>query len=212
MTKIADRGVSYGAIGATGGVDFERFPPSGFTIDVRRARIGHGRPRFDAAVAGLRTWKVQRLSGIEVDIVGHGDPNVYRPVGFEGIDPARSASYEPQDVFDADGEPFLQPGDTAIQRIRIWGVQFKAPVRVIAVEDEPRAHAVIFGTIEGHPEAGEERLLVEHAEDDSVWIQIKAMSRMAKWYTKIGAPIARHYQVAYQHRFLDALRRVPVQE
>lgn len=211
MKPIHERTTNYGAIGATSHFDFERFPPKGYQRWIYRARIGHGQARYAAAVAALRTWKVQRLSGIEVDTFPTEDPMTYRPVGFDGKSPDRSASTETQSVFAADGEPFLQPGDSAMQRIRFAGLQIHAPLRVIAVEDEERTHAVLFGTLEGHPEAGEERMLIELTEDESVYLHLRILSKPAAWWTRLGGPITRAVQRRYHERYLDVLRTLPVE-
>ncbi|WP_137755988.1 DUF1990 family protein [Agrococcus sp. SGAir0287] len=210
MRDLAARPANYGIIGATAHFDFDRFPPKGYELIARRSRIGHGRARYEAAVAGLRTWRVQRLSGIEVDVQPTTDRTTYRPVGFEGKDPARAASTEAQQVFAADGEPFLQPGDSAMQRIRLGPVQIHAPIRVIAVEDEATTHAVIFGTLEGHPESGEERMLVELAEDESVFFHLRVLAKPHAWWARLGGPVARRVQRRYHERYLDALRRIRV--
>lgn len=210
MRALEDRPANYGIIGATAHFDFDRFPPKGFELVSKRTRIGHGRARYDAAVAALRTWRVQRLSGVEVDVQPTADRSTYRPVGFEGKDPARAASTEAQQVFAADGEPFLQPGDSAMQRIRVGPLQIHAPIRVIAVEDEETTHAVIFGTLEGHPEAGEERMLVELADDESVYFHLRVLSRPAAWWARLGGPVTLRIQRRYHQRYLDALRRIRV--
>ena len=209
-TPIRVRATNYGSVGATANFDFQRFPPKGFEVVQMRSRIGHGRPRYDAAVAALRTWKIQRLAGIEVDVVGTDDGSVYRPVGFDGNEAKRAASIEPQQDFGPDGEPFLQPGDSIDQRIRWAGIQFHAPMRVIAVEDEADSHGIILGTLEGHPEAGEERFTVEIAEDQTVFLHFRAIVRNAKWWVKLGAPIAKSVRAKYHDRYLDVLRSIDV--
>ncbi|WP_306231390.1 DUF1990 family protein [Agrococcus beijingensis] len=210
MTEIRDRATNYGAVGATAHFDFTRFPPKGFDVVQRRARIGHGRPRFDAAVAALRTWKIQRLAGIEVDVVGTEEGTVYRPVGFDGNDASRPASIEPQQDFGPDGEPFLQPGDSVDQRIRVLGFQIHAPMRVIAVEEEADSHGVIIGTLEGHPEAGEERFTIEIAEDETVFLHFRAIVREAAWWSKLGTPISKALRAKYHDRYMDVLRSIDV--
>ena len=210
MRDLAQRPANYGIIGATAPFDFDRFPPKGFELVSMRSRIGHGRARYDAAVAALRTWRVQRLSGDEDDVQPTTDRSTYRPVGFDGKDPARAASTEAQQVFAADGEPFLQPGDSAMQRIRVGLLQIHAPVRVIAVEDEATTHAVIFGTLEGHPESGEERMLVELADDESVFFHLRVLSRPHAWWARLGGPVTQRIQRRYHARYLDALRRIRV--
>jgi len=47
-------------------------PPTGFRRDERTRELGVGRPVFEAVVAGLRSWDVHRLAGLEVA----GDPEV----------------------------------------------------------------------------------------------------------------------------------------
>jgi uncharacterized protein (UPF0548 family) len=210
VTEIRDRATNYGAVGATAHFDFTRFPPKGFEVVQRRARIGHGRPRFDAAVAALRTWKIQRLAGIEVDVVGTEEGSVYRGVGFDGNDASRPATIEPQQDFGPDGEPFLQPGDSVDQRIRILGVQVHAPMRVIAVEEEADSHGVILGTLEGHPEAGEERFTIEIAEDETVFLHFRAIARNAMWWSKLGAPVSKAIRAKYRDRYMDVLRSIEV--
>ncbi|MEV7527588.1 DUF1990 family protein [Agrococcus sediminis] len=210
MKPIHERATNYGAVGATAHFDFSRFPPKGFEVIQRRARIGHGRPRYDAAVAALRTWKVQRLSGIEVDVVGSEEGTVYRPVGFDGTEATRAANIEPQQDFGPDGEPFLQPGDSIDQRVRVLGMQIHAPMRVIAIEDEESSHGVILGTLEGHPEAGEERFTIEIVEDETVFLHFRALVRDAKWWVRLGSPIARAMRRRYHDRYMDVLRSIDV--
>jgi uncharacterized protein (UPF0548 family) len=210
VKPIHERATNYGAVGATAHFDFSRFPPKGFEVIQRRARIGHGRPRYDAAVAALRTWKVQRLSGIEVDVVGSEEGTVYRPVGFDGTEATRAASIEPQQDFGPDGEPFLQPGDSIDQRVRVLGMQIHAPMRVIAIEDEASSHGVILGTLEGHPEAGEERFTIEIVEDETVFLHFRALVRDAKWWVRLGSPIARAMRRRYHDRYMDVLRSIDV--
>ncbi|WP_347757128.1 DUF1990 domain-containing protein [Agrococcus sp. ProA11] len=209
-TPIRDRATNYGSVGATAHFDFHRFPPKGFEVVQLRSRIGHGRPRYDAAVAALRTWKIQRLAGIEVDVVGTEDGSTYRPVGFEGTEATRAASIEPQQDFGPDGEPFLQPGDSVDQRVRFLGLQIHAPMRVIAVEEEPSSHGVILGTLDGHPEAGEERFTIEIAEDETVFLHFRAIVRNAKWWVKAGAPVAKAMRSKYHDRYLTVLRSIDV--
>ena len=185
-------------------------PAEGLRGRAAARRIGHGRPRYDAAVAALRTWKIQRLAGIEVDVVGTEDGTVYRPVGFDGTEATRAASIEPQQDFGPDGEPFLQPGDSVDQRVRMLGIQIHAPMRVIAVEDEASSHGVILGTLEGHPEAGEERFTIEIAEDETVFLHFRAIVRNAKWWVKAGAPLAKATRAKYHDRYMDVLRSIDV--
>ena len=81
--------------------------------------------------------------------------------------------------------------------IRVLGVWWLNAARIVYVIDEPRRFGFAYGTLPGHAECGEERFLVEHLADDTVWYDLRAFSRPRQWLARVGAPIAR----AYQHRF-----------
>lgn len=205
---VQERSTNYGQIGITSQPEYERFIPRGFKLTERRARIGHGRPRFDAAVAGLRTWQVQRLSGISVEVIPADTGQVYSPVIFDGEDVARTASYEQPTDYDSSGAALLQPGDSAIQRIRVAGRRFEAPIRVISVLDEPNAHTVTFGALEGHPEKGEERMRVTIADDESVHFELRVVWAPNVWWLYPTMPWFKRIQRKHHERFMTALTRV----
>jgi len=67
----------------------------------------------------------------------------------------------------------------------------KAPCRIIWTIEHPRRSGWAYGTLEGHPEAGEE-----------------AFSRGAKWYARAGGPATRGLQHAYARRCGVVLRKL----
>lgn len=102
--------------------------------------------------------------------------------------------------------PAVTIGQVAVVSILLLGqLPIGAPVRVVAVDDQPRVQGFAYGTLSGHPESGEERFLIHHHTDDTVRATIRAFSRPARWYTKLGAPLARHLQTRTTTRYLDAL-------
>jgi uncharacterized protein (UPF0548 family) len=84
---------------------------------------------------------------------------------------------------------------------------FKVPAaaRVVYVVREPRRVGFAYGTLPGHPENGEEAFLVEHRDDDSVWIDIRAFSRPANRLWWLVSPVLRLTQEFYTRRYLRAL-------
>lgn len=82
-----------------------------------------------------------------------------------------------------------------------------APCRILAVIDEPRRRGFAYGTLPGHPFAGEESFVVELADDDAVWFVIRAFSKPATLLTRLGAPVARIIQTAMTDRFVGAIRK-----
>jgi uncharacterized protein (UPF0548 family) len=105
-------------------------------------------------------------------------------------------------VYDPQGTRLLAPGDTAVLGVGL-GISF--PVRVIYVVDEPRRRGFAYGTLPGHAEDGEESWMVEHRDDDSVWITIRVFSRPAnRWWWAVY-PALRVAQEYYTRRYLRAL-------
>lgn len=77
--------------------------------------------------------------------------------------------------------------------------------QVVYVVDEERRRGFAYGTLQGHPEQGEERFCVEWWEDDAVVFTITAFSRPGTWWSRALAPISHRLQRRYTHRYLRAL-------
>ena len=208
QTDLWQRPVTYAAIGATQSGDLLRYPPAGYRPVERTARIGHGDARYEYAWTAALSWQIQRNSGFRVTLTDT-PPEVaeasYAPVSFDASgEPIAPASITDGDevVYGADGTRMLAPGDTALLGIG-FGIRF--PVRVIYVVDEPRRRGFAYGTLPGHPEDGEESWMIDHRDDDSVWITIRAFSRPAnRWWWAVY-PALRIMQEYYTRRYLRAL-------
>jgi len=214
VTAVAElwtRPVSYGAVGATQAPDLMQYPPAGYRPLERRARIGHGRERFRWASTAILTWGVQRGSGFRVETQhtpGYVSELTYTPVFFDPSGAPLTPSHTSLDgetVYAPDGSALIAPGDTAMLRIPFLLARVKAPARVVYVVDEPTRRGFAYGTLPGHPEDGEEAFVVEIADDDSVWIVIRAFSRPARWYWWLVYPVLRMTQEFYTRRYLRAL-------
>ncbi|MBB5930347.1 DUF1990 domain-containing protein [Streptomyces echinatus] len=84
----------------------------------------------------------------------------------------------------------------------------KAPCRIIWTAEEPRRAGWAYGTLEGHPECGEEAFVVDRTGDGTVWLTVAAFSRAAKWYARAGGPATRGLQHAYARRCGTVLRKL----
>jgi len=208
QSDLWEQAVTYAAIGATQAHDLLRYPPAGYRPLERKARIGHGQARYDYAWQAALTWGIQRNSGFRV-VLTDAPPEVteasYTPISFDASgEPIAPTTLNDVDevVYNAEGTRLLAPGETALLGI---GLGIKFPVRVIYVVDEPRRRGFAYGTLPGHPEDGEESWLVEHRDDDSVWITIRAFSRPAnRWWWAVY-PALRIAQEYYTRRYLRAL-------
>lgn len=101
--------------------------------------------------------------------------------------------------------PRVTAGGEAVVSLLLGPWSIAAPVRVVDVVDEPNVRGFAYGTLAGHPESGEERFLVHRDADDTVRATIRAFSRPARWFSRLGGPLARHLQDRTTDSYLDAL-------
>ena len=94
-------------------------------------------------------------------------------------------------------------GEVAIVRLGPVGV--RAPVRVVAVVDEPDRRGFAYGTLPGHPERGEESFVVELRSDGTVVLIIRAFSRPGTLLAKAIGPLGRVAQKFVTGRYGRAL-------
>jgi uncharacterized protein (UPF0548 family) len=92
---------------------------------------------------------------------------------------------------------------TGVGPLRIW-----APGEVVWLRDDPERYGFGYGTLPGHPERGEEAFEVSVDGDGQVWFDIRAFSRHATWYARLGGPVVRRIQDAMTDRYVEALRRL----
>jgi len=96
-------------------------------------------------------------------------------------------------------------GVRAVLRMRVGPVPVRAPVEVVVVTAEADRVGFAYGTLEGHPERGEERFEVVLRADGAVEARIRAFSRPGRWFTRLAGPVGRRLQRSTTTRYLDAL-------
>lgn len=86
----------------------------------------------------------------------------------------------------------------------------KGACRVIYVVDEPNRCGFAYGTLDGHPESGEEYFGVRFdPTDNTVYAQIVAFSRPGRWWSKAGSRVVLLVQQHITTRYLRALAITP---
>ncbi|WP_112246177.1 DUF1990 family protein [Kribbella monticola] len=98
-------------------------------------------------------------------------------------------------------------GTNSLGRVGVGSLGLPVPCRVVWTVDEPDRIGFAYGTLSGHPEAGEESFLVIR-EGDEVFFRLLAYSRPATWYTRLGGPAGRRVQAFVAHRYATTLRRL----
>ena len=192
-STFTDQSVTYGAIGATLAPDLLRYPPTGYRPAEDSVRLGSGADRFERAAEALMTWGVQRGAGFEVVDISEGTGAQYPGIVYdaEGAPLADQPAPRTEDRFGADGTPYITAGMTATLRRRGRIGHRDTPVLVVYVIDEPGRVGYAFGTTGDGLEGGEESFVLEHRDDDTVWLTIRSFREMPTGVKRTIAPVIR---------------------
>ena len=99
-------------------------------------------------------------------------------------------------------------GEVAMLHFGWRRLAIPVPVRVVYVVATDRQRGFAYGTLPGHPETGEEAFVLEYRPDDSVVFTITAFSNPARWFTRMGGPVARLVQRRMTARYVSCLREL----
>jgi uncharacterized protein (UPF0548 family) len=102
--------------------------------------------------------------------------------------------------------PVAREGADVTLRARFGPMRIQAPTRVVYVIDEPDRQGFAYGTLPGHPESGEEVFIVERRAG-STFVEVRAFSRHGRWFTRLGAPMARLIQRRATRQYVESVRR-----
>ncbi len=155
--------------------------PAGYAVDGYRVQLGSGAATFARARAALGAWRMLRLGWVE-------------PCWPDAP---------------------VKEGTLVGTLARVFGLWAVNVCRIVFVVDEVgpvTRYGLAYGTLPGHAETGEERFLIEwHRADDSVWYDIRAVSKPGGLLTRLGYRLTRRLQRRFGHDslriFADAVRR-----
>jgi uncharacterized protein (UPF0548 family) len=99
----------------------------------------------------------------------------------------------------------LEVGQTVVVAVQLAVVTAVAPCRVVYVIDEGDRFGFAYGTLEGHPESGEESFTVSRG-DNGVTFEVASFSRPASRIAQLGRPVARRVQTSTTRRYLTGLK------
>lgn len=101
-----------------------------------------------------------------------------------------------------------RPGAPVTVGIGVGPLRVRGPCRVVWTLDGERSAGWAYGTLDGHPERGEEAFLVSLADDGTVRLTVTAFSSPALWWTRATEPAVRLFQQLYAHHCGRTLRRL----
>jgi uncharacterized protein (UPF0548 family) len=149
--------------------------PAGYVVDNYRVQLGSGAATFERARAALRAWRMLQLGWVE---------------------PCWP---------DTEVKEGILVGTLA----RVFGLWAVNVCRIVFVVDEKgpvTRYGLAYGTLAGHAEIGEERFLVQwHLADDSVWYDIRAVSKPGGFLTRLAYPLTRRLQRRFGRDSLRAM-------
>lgn len=166
--------------------------------ELSELRFGYdavGSTRYDEVPAGYHRLKVRERLGTGDEVFRRAvealfEWRMHRAGGFGT---------------NADGRAEI--GVNVLSRLGVGPVGLPVPCRVVwTVEEEDRA-GFGYGTLQGHPQAGEESFVVTR-EADGIWFTVLAYSRGATWYTRLGGRITRSAQQLAARHYIRTLRKL----
>ncbi|MCC3298753.1 DUF1990 family protein [Arthrobacter caoxuetaonis] len=120
------------------------------------------------------------------------------------------------------GTPRARPGLEMSSGVGIGPLRWHAPCRVLWSTEPvidgsgrpvPGQRAGFgYGTLRGHPEAGEEGFYAELSEDGQLFFRVAAFSRPANLLIAVGGPLNRRTQELITRRYFRAARRLALGE
>lgn len=98
----------------------------------------------------------------------------------------------------------VRQGSIELATLSFGPVMIKTRCRVVYVIAEDRRSGFAYGTLQGHPERGEERFAVELTDDERVVFSLRAFSRNAWLLARLGSPVSHRVQATINRRYLAA--------
>ncbi|POX40074.1 DUF1990 domain-containing protein [Streptomyces sp. Ru73] len=106
------------------------------------------------------------------------------------------------------GAATAEPGVPVETRLGIGPLALAAPCRVVWSTYDSDRIGFGYGTLDGHPERGEECFVAELRPDGSVWFTVTAFSVPVRWYARLAGPLVPVFQRAYARHLGRTLRRL----
>lgn len=176
-------------------------PPRRDAVDAALDAARTAEPTYDHRGSTLQGAATRRRARVRTRTLGRGD-DAFR----EAADAARA--WAPQRAIGCrvhpPGAP-VAPGTTALLLLPPGPVSLVIPVRVVAVVDEPGRFAFAYGTLPGHPERGEQGIVVERRADGTVTATVRLDAEPGPPLARALTPLVRLFQALAVRRYLTAL-------
>lgn len=102
----------------------------------------------------------------------------------------------------------LRPGSVIAMCAQVSALHVDAWCRVISVTKDVDRAGFTYGTLENHPEEGEESFVVARGSSGAIELEIEAISRPHGLAARLASPISRRLQKRMTERYPKALREI----
>ncbi|GHB60162.1 DUF1990 domain-containing protein [Streptomyces cirratus] len=102
----------------------------------------------------------------------------------------------------------VRPGARVTVGIGFGPLRIDAPCLILRTAYESARVGFAYGTLVSHPESGEESFMVLMDPDGTVWFEVTAFSRPARWYTRLAGPVIPFLQLGYARLLGRTLRKL----
>lgn len=93
----------------------------------------------------------------------------------------------------------------AVVRLALGPIRIAGPNRVVGVLDLPDRKGFAYGTLDGHPERGEQAFIVDIDDSEVVTFTVRSFTRRASLLALVGGPLNARIQDRIAERYLMAL-------
>ena len=100
---------------------------------------------------------------------------------------------------------WADPDEVAVVRLTVGPLHIDGANRVVAVVDEPDRRGFAYGTLQGHPERGEQAFIVDIDDHEVVTFTVRSFTRRASLLALAGGPLNARIQDRIAERYLMAL-------
>jgi len=164
--------------------------PSYRDLSYPRHMVGASLALVDATWTPDSTWHVVDYS----DKIGHGEADF-----SQAVDNLLSWRAHRAARVRVKGEPTV--GET----VQLYFGLTVSPCRIISVERSPQRVALVYGTMYGHIECGEEAFIIERNSADDVIGRCVAFSRHSWWLARVFSTPARYVQWWATRRYVRGM-------
>lgn len=102
----------------------------------------------------------------------------------------------------------LKEGNIVVVLFKVFGLWWTNSAKIVYQFDEKNRFGFAYGTLPDHIECGEECFWIERDKSGDIYYHIKAFSKPAVWYVRLGYPVARMFQKKFVRESMQTMKEL----